>query len=194
MQRKRIVTNDGSHSISIPEINVTYHSMHGAIGESMHVYIQEGFYKVSDALQASDTLGIFEAGFGTGLNALLTLIESEKSGRKIFYETIEPFPLTTEEAGELNYCAELNRKDLQPIFEKLHSSDWEQEITITNNFILKKSNTELQNFKTSELRNLIYFDAFAPNAQPELWTKEIFDKMFSVSTIFLTSSNNFFAS
>ncbi len=180
MQRKLIVTSDGSHSVSIPEMNVTYHSIHGAIQESKHVFIEGGLYNVLDAEQPRGSIRIFEMGFGTGLNALLTLIASEKLQQKIFYEAIEPFPLTAGEVGELNYCDILNRKDLQPIFEVLHSCDWKKEIAITNKFFFKRSNSELQNYKASELKNLIYFDAFDPNVQPELWTTEIFESMFSI--------------
>jgi tRNA U34 5-methylaminomethyl-2-thiouridine-forming methyltransferase MnmC len=177
MQRKLILTADGSHSISIPGMNVTYHSIHGAIQESMHVFIKSGLLTVRP-LQAARR--ILEIGFGTGLNALLTLIESEKSNEKIFYETIEPFPISAAEISQLNYCEILNREDLQSTFKKLHSAEWEKEISIANKFNFKKSRTELQNLRTVELQNLIYFDAFDPKAQPELWTKEIFDKMFSL--------------
>jgi len=177
MLKKLIVTSDGSHSISIPELNVTYHSIHGAIQESMHVFIRAGFQSVRP-LQAAKR--ILEIGFGTGLNALLTLIEAEKSNHKIFYETIEPFPVSEEEVHQLNYCEILNRSDMRPVFEKLHSCEWEKEINIGENFVLKKYSTKLQNHKTLKLQNLIYFDAFGPKAQPELWTKEIFDKMFSM--------------
>ncbi|HEV8283974.1 MAG TPA: tRNA (5-methylaminomethyl-2-thiouridine)(34)-methyltransferase MnmD [Chitinophagaceae bacterium] len=187
MQRKLILTGDGSHSVSLPEMNVTYHSIHGAIQESIHVFNEAGFYKVSDALQASDTIHILEMGFGTGLNALLTLIEAKKSNQKIYYEALEPFPLSIEEIRSLNYCEILQRNDLQPSFERLHSGEWEEEIKISETFYLHKTQQSLQNYKTclagrqaSELKNLIFFDAFAPNAQPELWTEEIFQKMFSI--------------
>ena len=130
MKRSLIVTSDGSHSISVPELNVTYHSIHGAIQESMHVFINAGLNFLRN-----EVIQIFEVGFGTGLNALLTIIESEKSGQIIYYETIEPFPISADELHQLNYCDVLNRKDLQPIFEKLHNCEWEIEISITKNFI-----------------------------------------------------------
>jgi len=179
MKRSIIVTSDGSHSISIPEMNVTYHSTHGAIQESMHVFINAGLHQLINQL-TNKPINIFEVGFGTGLNALLTLIESEKSNQKIIYETVEPFPISIEEVRQLNYCEILNRKELQPLFEKLHNYEWEKEIEITNDFVFRKSHTELQNYRTSELQNLIYFDAFDPNVQTELWTKENFEKMFSM--------------
>jgi tRNA U34 5-methylaminomethyl-2-thiouridine-forming methyltransferase MnmC len=179
VEKKIIITEDGSSSISIPKINVTYHSVHGAIQESNHVFIEAGLKSVRPLVTAS-RINIFEMGFGAGLNALLTLIESEKSEQKIYYETIELLPLNNEEIKSLNYCEQLRRNDLQKIFEQMHYCDWEKEITITHNFIFKKIKTSLLNFQTSESFELIYFDAFDPNIQPELWTKEIFEKMFSI--------------
>ena len=184
MQRKLILTDDGSHSIEIPEWNVTYHSIHGAIRESKHVFIEAGLKSIRpldpDSYREARCINIFEMGFGTGLNALLTLLEGENSGGKIYYETTELFPLNYEEINSLNYCDKLQRNDLQPIFEQLHHSDWEKEIKISEIFYLRKTKQSLQNYKIQKLKNLIYFDAFAPNTQPELWTKEIFKKMFSI--------------
>jgi tRNA U34 5-methylaminomethyl-2-thiouridine-forming methyltransferase MnmC len=119
-------------------------------------------------------------GFGTGLNALLTIIEAEKLQREIHYETVEQFPLESNEARSLNYCKQLVREDIQPVFELLHQCEWETKIKITANFRFKKSRSNLLNFETAGTFKLIYFDAFAPNAQPELWTKEIFEKMFAM--------------
>jgi tRNA U34 5-methylaminomethyl-2-thiouridine-forming methyltransferase MnmC len=182
VERKIIITGDGSSSISIPEMNVTYHSIHGAIQESRHVFIEAGLKSISP-FAAVRRINIFEMGFGTGLNALLTLIESEKLNQEIYYETIEPFPLNNEMIKSLNYCEQLQRSDLQTVFENLHACAWEKEITITPNFLFKKSGTNLLNFGTPGTFGtfeLIYFDAFDPNVQPELWTEEIFDKMFSL--------------
>lgn len=180
MQQKLILTEDGSHSIEVPELGVTYHSIHGAIQESQHVFIEAGLYPVADVLWPLDPIRIFEVGFGTGLNALLTIIQAEKLNRKIYYKAIELFPLHLEEARSLNYCRVLHRNDLQTSFEQLHICDWEREITITSKFRFKKTESNLLNFRTSETFDLIYFDAFAPSAQPELWTEKIFEKMFSI--------------
>src|SRR5215831_13677576 len=179
MERKIIYTKDGSHTVSIPEKNITYHSIHGAIQESNHVFIKEGLLYQLQKL-SSNQINIFEIGFGTGLNALLTLIETEKFQQMIYYETTELFPLTDDEVKSLNYCDQLQRSDLHKIFEQFHNCDWEKEIAITPNFHFKKTKTNLLNFETSEPFKLIYFDAFAPNAQPELWTKEVFEKMISI--------------
>lgn len=179
MERKIILTGDGSHSISVPELKVAYHSIHGAIQESLHVYINAGLYG-SGHSQRPGPYKILEVGLGTGLNALLTLIEAEKNNLNIYYEAIELYPLTAEEVNALNYCDQLDRPDLQSAFEKIHSCEWETVIAIKKNFVLKKIRADLTNHLTIQQFNLIYFDAFAPNAQPELWTKEIFEKMHSM--------------
>src|SRR5688572_31818083 len=108
MQRDLILTKDGSHTIAIPAMNVTYHSLHGAIQESQHVFIEAGLKQFSNQ---HDTLYIFEMGFGTGLNALLTYMEIQKSGQQVHYTAIELFPLEENQINTLNYCEQLNRKD-----------------------------------------------------------------------------------
>ena len=178
MKREIILTGDGSHSIKVPELNVAYHSIYGAIQESMHVFINASFYG-SGCLQRPEPLRVFEMGFGTGLNALLTLIESEKIKTKVYYETVELFPLNEQEIRSLNYCGLLKRPDMQNVLEQMHNCDWEKEIAITENFTLTKRNVTLLNFKLLNSFEIIYFDAFAPSAQPELWAKEVFDKMYA---------------
>jgi tRNA U34 5-methylaminomethyl-2-thiouridine-forming methyltransferase MnmC len=185
MQRKLILTSDGSHTILLPELNVTYHSIHGALQESKHVFIEAGLKSLNPARKT--IVNIFEMGFGTGLNTLLTMIEAENLTRAIHYEAIEQFPLGNTEIGSLNYCKQLDREDLQPAFEQLHHCECEKQIELTSRFTFKKLQANLLNFGTPETClsgrqafELIYFDAFAPNVQPELWTKEIFDKMFEM--------------
>jgi tRNA U34 5-methylaminomethyl-2-thiouridine-forming methyltransferase MnmC len=174
MDRKIILTNDGSHSIEIEGTNETYHSRYGAIRESQHVFIEAGLKPV----KGHGPVYIFEMGFGTGLNALLTFMEAEKKQQEIYYETVELFPLTQESVSQLNYCAQLQREDLRTIFDQLHSCEWEKEIMISPFFSLKKIRAGLVDYKPSAVFNLMYHDAFAPNTQPELWTKEIFQKLF----------------
>jgi len=178
VEREIIITQDGSHSIKVSEMNITYHSIHGAIQESKHVFIKAGLKSL--ILTEGTGLNIFEMGFGTGLNALLTIIETEELQREIYYETVEQYPLDNGEVKSLNYCKQLDRTDLQSLFEQLHTSAWEKKINITKGFCLKKTKTNVLNFETSGTFELIYFDAFAPNVQPELWTTEIFEKMFSI--------------
>jgi len=177
MNRYPVITKDGSHTIAVPEMNVTYHSIRGAIQESLHVFIEAGLKSIRSNGTA---IRIFEAGFGTGLNALLTFIEAEKINQPIHYTAIELFPLEEKEFNSLNYCEQLHRKDLQPLFEQLHNCEWGRDNIITPFFTIHKTKENLINYSTHQHFNLIYFDAFAPNAQPELWAKEIFDKMFSI--------------
>lgn len=160
-------------------MNVTYHSHHGAIQESMHVFIDAGLKYVSDTLKVSYP-SVFEMGFGTGLSALLTLIEAERKQLKIHYTTIELFPLHEAETMLLNYCEQLQRKDLEPVFQQLHHCEWEKDISITAFFTINKHRADLLNLSTYQPVNLIYYDAFAPSVQPELWTKEAFEKLYNM--------------
>jgi tRNA U34 5-methylaminomethyl-2-thiouridine-forming methyltransferase MnmC len=177
MERKMFLTEDGSHSISIPGQEVSYHSKYGAIQESNHVFIQSGLIA---QLSVHAELVIFEMGFGTGLNALLTLIESEKEKKKIYYRAIEAFPLESSFVGRINYCSWLKRPDLQSVFYQFHDCEWEKDIAITPHFTLYKIKTDFIEYTPDESVNIIYYDAFAPVAQPELWTAAVFMKLFSM--------------
>jgi len=187
MQRNLILTKDGSHTIvvmgmtapAVTDMNVTYHSIHGAIRESMHVFINAGLNSITP-LEAVRCLNILEIGFGTGLNALLTFIEAEKTKQIIHYTTIDLYPLEEDEITTLNYCEQLDRQDLFPIFIQMHSCEWEKSAQLSKTFYLHKTKQDLHDYKNSEFYDLIYFDAFAPRIQPELWTKNIFDKMYSI--------------
>jgi len=172
MKREIITTKDGSKSISIPEQNVTYHSIHGALQESNHVFIEAGLRPLLNQLE---TIHIFEMGFGTGLNALLSLQIAITHQQKINYTAVELFPLTIEEASALNYTHES--------FMQLHQCDWEKDNELDRYFTLHKTNGSLLNYSTNKTIHLIYFDAFAPAAQPELWTKHIFDKLYSILAV-----------
>jgi len=179
MQRQLIITKDGSHTISIPGMNVTYHSHHGAIQESRHVYINAGFNYLLDTMKIP-TIHIFEVGFGTGLNALLSLIEAEKQQQAVHYTTIELHPLNEPELNSLNYIEQLKRTDLLPAFQRLHLCEWEKDVRVTPFFTIHKINNSLLNFNTPPLQNLVYFDSFAPAAQPEHWTTGVFENLFSI--------------
>jgi len=174
------LTKDGSHTIAIPAMNVTYHSTHGAVQESMHVFIQSGlrYFINSNKPPSGEAIQIFEQGFGTGLNALLTLQEAIQLDQKISYHTIEPYPITMEDAAQLNYGELI--KDLKEYFHLIHKCEWGKEVVIHRLFSLKKINTTLQQFETSAQFHIIYFDAFDPAAQSELWTEFIFKKMYDL--------------
>jgi tRNA U34 5-methylaminomethyl-2-thiouridine-forming methyltransferase MnmC len=180
MKREIIVTKDGSHTVGIPEMNVTYHSHHGAIQESMHVFLEAGFqYKLKGLEGEGLPLRVFEMGFGTGLNAFLTAIEAEKRKIKIEFTAVEMHPLSFEEASALNYSAVLGQ---QEIFERLHLCKWGADCVISSYFTLCKEQTDLNQFTSHKSFDLVYFDAFAPSAQPELWTEAVFKKLFDMMT------------
>jgi tRNA U34 5-methylaminomethyl-2-thiouridine-forming methyltransferase MnmC len=176
MNRSLQLTADGSHTIAVTGMDVTYHSIHGAIQESMHVFIGAGLKLL---MHQHDIIHIFEMGFGSGLNALLTLQQAIGEKKKIFYYAIELFPLNREYMS-LNYTAQLNDESLQPYFIRMHECNWEENIEIHPLFTLHKTNQSLLNLSTNHLFHLIYFDAFAPKAQPLLWTRNVFEKMFQL--------------
>lgn len=171
MERKIIITEDGSHTLFVPELEEHFHSIHGAIQESMHVFIQNGLKNCRQ-----DEINILEVGFGTGLNALLTL--SHRSNKVIRYFSIEKYPLQTAEYEQLNYIEKLG-SDLHEAFLTMHGCPWEKTIEIVPGFYLTKINVDLQEFDFQKYPpfDLIYFDAFAPGKQPEMWQENIFRNM-----------------
>jgi|SRR5687768_2852282 len=182
MDRRIIKTADGSNTVAIQDMNVTYHSKHGAIQESMHVYIEAGFRYQFGRSERPDSMSIFEMGFGTGLNAFLTAIEASNRKTKVYYVGVEQYPLTEEEISSLNYTETLKHAEL---FRSIHESRWNKDIELNEFFTLRKDNENIIDYSTKVLSkakafNIIYYDAFAPIAQPELWTEEVFKKLFSM--------------
>ena len=173
MKRKIITTSDGSKTIQIEDWNEQYHSKHGAVQESYHVFIKHGL-----SLFNNETVAILEIGFGTGLNALISLIESSKQRLKINYRGIEAFPVPFDELEQLNYISVLNAVDYERDFYKMHNSIWEKPIELSGDFKLYKEQKDFLDISDEEAYNLIYFDAFGAGVQPELWTEIIFSKMF----------------
>ncbi|WP_029904450.1 tRNA (5-methylaminomethyl-2-thiouridine)(34)-methyltransferase MnmD [Prevotella sp. 10(H)] len=172
------LTADGSHTLFIPELDEHYHSVNGAVQESTHVFIEAGLKHC-----LKDKIHIFEVGFGTGLNAFLTLSATRNLSKKIYYTAIEAYPLAEAVISQLNYANSCNPQEKE-LYHKLHSADWNKEIEITDNFYLKKIQSDFTNFdfkKITDKIDLIYFDAFAPDKQPDMWTQEIFDKLYTVS-------------
>lgn len=187
MQRQidLIITSDGSHSIHLPELNEHYHSIHGAVQESMIVFIQNGY----DCCNA-DEINILEIGFGTGLNALLTLERSIEDKRKVYYTSIEKFPLEKEITEKLNYERYVG-KHLKGMLANIHSAAWEETVGITGNFTLRKLKSDFISCEIEGRYNLIYFDAFGPDKQPEMWEETLFRKIESVTNpgaLFVTYS------
>jgi tRNA U34 5-methylaminomethyl-2-thiouridine-forming methyltransferase MnmC len=177
MLREVQITSDGSATIAIPEQHVTYHSIHGAIQESKHVFIEAGLKPMLNKFEA---IHLFEMGFGTGLNALLTLQHALRLNQKIVYTTVELFPLLMNEVLQLNYAEQLHARDLKKYFLQMHECEWEKDIELHPLFVLHKSNISLTDLILSKQFHLIYFDAFAPSFQPELWTEVIFKKLYAV--------------
>ena len=175
MERILEATADGSHTISIPEMQVTYHSKHGAVQESMHVFIEAGLRFKMKATNCS--LAILEMGFGTGLNALLTLLEAE--GREIWYESLEAYPVSLELAMQLNYAALLKQNGAVDYFKAMHLAAWNKWVNITPEFHICKQEGTLEAFHPTGSYDIVYFDAFAPTAQPVLWTESVFKKLFA---------------
>ncbi|MBT8290123.1 MAG: tRNA (5-methylaminomethyl-2-thiouridine)(34)-methyltransferase MnmD [Muriicola sp.] len=174
MKRSIITTGDGSKTISLDEWNEQYHSKHGAIQEAYHVFIKHGLYA-----SRKNSIAILEIGFGTGLNALITLHESIKRKLHIKYTGVEAFPVSPEEVGELNYVEALEVPQLDAVFNQMHSCNWEEEICLSPDFVLKKNKLDFRDISTKGEFDLIYFDAFGARVQPELWTQAIFQKMFN---------------
>lgn len=176
MPNKEIITTaDGSHTIYIPALNECYHSKFGALTESRHIFINAGFNAVPETI---NIINILEIGFGTGLNTLLTYVEAEKKSKQIIYTGIEVNPLKIAFIKQLNYTKTANLNYLEKIFLNFHEASWNTDLKISEFFTLKKINQKIEDYKPEKEKfNLIYFDAFSPEVQPELWTEEIFTRM-----------------
>ncbi|WP_026450665.1 tRNA (5-methylaminomethyl-2-thiouridine)(34)-methyltransferase MnmD [Aequorivita capsosiphonis] len=176
MKRTLLKTGDGSYTLHIPEWDEQYHSKHGAIAEALHVFIKEGLYHWLSE-NATSKISILEIGFGTGLNALLTFLESEKHSWSIEYTGVEAFPLGEEEYQKMNYSEML--KTSEEVFLKLHNSPWEENVIVSQKFQLRKEQKLFSDISAVNNYNLIYFDAFGIRVQPELWTEDIFAIMYA---------------
>jgi tRNA U34 5-methylaminomethyl-2-thiouridine-forming methyltransferase MnmC len=185
---KLIVTSDGSHSLLNETLNETYHSVHGAIQESLHVFIKNGLSYYLEKHSPS-VVSIFEVGFGTGLNALLSVKAMQNTNITARYVSIEAFPIGEGLWSGLNYTSTLGCDDT---FALLHQSPWEKVIQISERFELLKLHTPLEKVQlTDSSFDLVFFDAFAPNKQPELWTVEMLRKVVSAmksNGVFVTYS------
>ena len=172
---KIIRTEDGSDSVFNIELNETYHSVHGAYSESTHVFIKNGFnFLVEKGLEA---LNILEVGFGTGLNFFLTYEANKKSLTKVFYHTLEPYPLNSDITDKIDFGISFSDSDLH-ILKKSHNAEWNQEITFSDKFSFRKSDLFLEDAKLpSKHFDLVYYDAFAPSKQPDMWKIEMLKKV-----------------
>jgi tRNA U34 5-methylaminomethyl-2-thiouridine-forming methyltransferase MnmC len=170
-----VTTSDGSHTLYAQELDEHYHSIHGAVQESNIIFIGAGFDRCH-----ADPLNIFEVGFGTGLNTLLTALRSMSGRREVNYTTIEKYPVGETIISSLNhhlYAGE-SGKDLSDL---IHSAPWDRWVNICKNFNLRKINGDISGYPLSGKYELIYFDAFGPDKQPEMWTPGVFAAIASVT-------------
>lgn len=174
MEREIIITRDGSSTIHIKEWNETYHSKFGAIDEAKHVFIKNGLNLLEDMGDVS----ILEIGFGTGLNAFITFLESENKNQRINYVGVEAYPLEEREIDMLNYSEQLGVPEKKLFFKRLHDFEWGIKERIDTHFELTKRKQFFQEIEDKECFDLIYFDAFGFRVQPELWSESIFKRMY----------------
>ena len=172
---KVIFTKDGSKTLYMPELNEQYHSIHGAINEAEYVFIKNGFLECKQ-----DKITIFEMGFGTALNAFMTYLESNKTSQSIRYYTIENNPLPLKLVESLGYPERLNARNEEFVFSLLHTSEWNALTTITPTFELFKISDNIQKLALDDKVDLVYYDAFGPRVQADLWNEKIFSKISNV--------------
>ncbi len=178
MDVKLIITSDGSHSLINTELDETYHSRHGAIQESIHVFIRNGLRRWA-MMHPGQPINLLEIGFGTGLNALLTAMECAEEEWKVNYTTIEAFPIDETLATSLNYAKLMFRNGAEEVFQDIHRSPWEVWNNLTPHFRIRKLKGRLEDIPLEDgAFNLVYFDAFAPSKQPEMWELPMLNKVF----------------
>lgn len=175
LHREIITTEDGSVTIFIPELNECYHSIHGAANESNHIFIDAGLKFV---LKEQTQLNILEIGFGTGLNAFLTLGYCLHNHCSIDYIGLEPYPLVAAEIEQLNYAQLSDSIEQIDYLKNIHQIPWETKGIISDNFSLLKTKQKIEEAILPDNHfDLVYFDAFAPTVQPHLWQQSIFEKI-----------------
>lgn len=170
MKRTIEHTADGSATLYLPEMDEHYHSIKGARTESQHIFVDCGLKHVQTAQPR-----VLEIGFGTGLNAYLTLLASAETGKKVHYTTLELYPLNWDTVAKLDYSND-------PLFEQIHTAAWEEEVEISPDFTLLKKKTDFTTLHTENNNHhydVVYFDAFAPDKQPEMWKQVLFDNLYA---------------
>ena len=174
MKRLPIKTDDGSYSLHLPEWNESYHSKHGAVQEAYHVFIRNGL----DLFDDCSSIRLLEMGFGTGLNCMITFLESLRRDLLVDYTGVEAYPVESSVISKLDHVKALNANLHAKVMETMHGSSWEKFVDIHDGFRLYKTNQRFEDLQLDDKFHLIYFDAFGARVQPELWTAEIFAKMF----------------
>ena len=170
MKREILITSDGSSTIHLPDWDEQYHSKNGSINETYHVFINSGLKLVS-----SDEVSILEIGFGTGLNCFITYLEAKKA---INYVGVEAYPVTADEVEKMNFISILKADKDDAIFNKMHAVSWDEKHEISDDFSLTKRKQFFEDIEDEDTFHLIYFDAFGARVQPQLWTEDIFSKMY----------------
>jgi tRNA U34 5-methylaminomethyl-2-thiouridine-forming methyltransferase MnmC len=172
---KIFLTDDGSHSLMSETFGDSYHSKFGAIQESQHVFIDAALnYQTA---KGKTDLTVLEIGFGTGLNALMTFREAERQNLNLHYLTVEKYPLSMEQAETLNYAEQLGVE--RSVFKTLHSSNWQERIRLSEQFSFEKWKSDCQTIEWTDFADIIYFDAFAPQIQPELWEVPLLQRLYA---------------
>ena len=174
-QRQPELTADGSLTFYIPEIDEHYHSTNGAVVEANHVYLKEALLHYIEQTGARE-VRILEVGFGTGLNAFLTLLKAEELTVRIHFTTLELYPLTPQQIGQLNYPGQI-APGKSTLYQELHLAPWNEPTMITPFFTLEKRESDLVNDPLEGMFDVVYFDAFAPDKQPEMWSDAIYRKV-----------------
>jgi tRNA U34 5-methylaminomethyl-2-thiouridine-forming methyltransferase MnmC len=179
------ITGDGSHTLYIPGIDEHYHSHFGAITESRHIFIRAGLASIE-----KNDISILEVGFGTGLNALLTAIYAADNHKNIVYVTLEQYPLSPDILKALNYGS-LAGGDGQEIFNAIHAAPWDEASGLSPWFTIEKRLLDLTSESPEGIFDLVYFDAFGPDKQPEMWTMDVISRIAAVThsgTVLVTYS------
>lgn len=166
-------TQDGSNTLYLPEMDEHYHSIKGALTESRHIFIDMGLRHCNVPEPK-----VLEIGFGTGLNAFLSLLEAEMTGRDLLYTTLELYPLDMNMIRQLGYPEDIDSLH-STWYYALHEAVWGASVSVTPHFQLQKLNVDYTSFQFTEVYDVIYFDAFAPEKQPEMWSQELFDRLFA---------------
>ena len=182
---KILKTADGSHTLVNESLDESYHSRHGALQESEHVFIKNGLDHVLKKTKEGESVHIFEMGMGTGLNLILSIRQSlEHPNIQFYYTTLEAYPLPWEIAEPLNYVSMLENESLTKYFKLIHLSQWDELHQLLPNFSLEKHVLKLEDYNPPQnAYSLVFYDAFAPNKQPELWTYQVIERIVSMLTV-----------
>jgi tRNA U34 5-methylaminomethyl-2-thiouridine-forming methyltransferase MnmC len=171
------ITGDGSSTVFNSQLNQHYHSIHGAINESELVFIRNG---LDEVLKTENAINILEIGMGTGLNVLLSVLKSKLLKVKMNFVAVEAYPLQEGILDQINYPEIIGSSEASGYFSKIHKAGWAYPSFLSDYFILSKIQSMLEDVTFSENQfNIIYFDAFDPHAQPEMWATNVFEKMYA---------------